>query len=51
MLNTCKPILEKKGNKYSIFVDGEKVDYGTLENHSSDEDARIVVVNENGNLF
>lgn len=51
MLNTCKPILEKKGNKYSIFVDGEKVDYGTLEDHSSDEDARIVVVNENGNLF
>ena len=51
MLNTCKPTLERKGNKYTIYVDGEKVDYGTLENHSSDEEGRIVVVNESGMLF
>ena len=51
MINTCKPTLERKGNKYTIYVDGEKVDYGTLENHSSDEEGRIVVVNESGMLF
>ena len=52
MLNTCKPTLERKGNKYTIYVDGERVDYGTLEDHSStDEGARVVVVNESGMLF
>ena len=52
MLNTCKSTLERKGNKYTIYVDGKRVDYGTLEDHSSDEDgARLVVVNESGNLF
>ena len=51
MLNTCKPTLEKKGNKYTIYVDNKKVDYGTLEDHSSDEEARLVVVNESGMLF
>jgi hypothetical protein len=43
--------LEKKGNKYTIYVDGERVDYGTLEDHSSDDEGRIVVVNESGMLF
>ena len=51
MVNTCKPTLERKGNKYTIYVDGEKVDYGTLEDHSSNEEGRIVVVNESGMLF
>ena len=52
MLDTCKPTLERKGNKYTIYVDGERVDYGTLEDHSfSDEGTRVVVVNESGMLF
>ena len=51
MLNTCKPTLERKGTKYTIYVDGERVDYGTLEDHSSDEGARVVVVSESGMLF
>lgn len=51
MLNICKPTLERKGNKYTIYVDGEKVDYGTLEDHSTDDGARVVVVNESGMLF
>lgn len=49
MLNTYKPDLEIKGNKYEIYVDGKKVDFGTLEDHSYEDDT--TVVNESGILY
>jgi len=51
MLNSVKPELRRKGNKYEIYIDGEKVDYGTLEEHETDSDGHRVVINENGNLY
>lgn len=49
MLDTYNPELKKHGNKYDIFIDGKKVDYGTLKDYSEDES--IKVVNEQGLLY
>ena len=51
MINTVKPTLELKGDKYTIYVNGEKVDYGTLNIPSKDDNGRVLVVNESGKLF
>lgn len=51
MLNTYKPELKRIKNKYEIYVDGKKVDYGTLKDHTPDEDGHRLIINENGNLY